>query len=81
MTHDEYKSLVIKVADEIRHIENYQHYLKIALEQFNNSDVDSFLRVELLVTTYLSAAECSLDQLNSDIKKLRRVCHNKLTQS
>jgi hypothetical protein len=75
MTQDEYKCLVVRIVDRINEIEKGQQYLEIVLEQLSNPTDKTSKRVELLVATYLSVADCMLDDLKSDCRKLKRKCN------
>lgn len=79
MTQDEYKHLLFRMVDRLNEIENGRQYLQIVLEQLSNPTDKTTMRVELLVSTYLSVTDCILDDLKSDFRKLKRVCNNKLT--
>lgn len=77
MTQDELQSLLLTMMDELDTIKKGQHYLQIALEQLDNSHENTKIRVELLVSTYLSLADCIFENLDSDFRKLRREFKNK----
>ncbi|MBD0388104.1 MAG: hypothetical protein ICV54_16735 [Nostoc sp. C3-bin3] len=72
MTQDELQSLLLSMMDDLDAIKKGQHYLQIALEQLDNSEENSRVRIELLLSTYLSLADCIFENLSSDFRKLRR---------
>jgi hypothetical protein len=72
MTQDELQCLIFRMMDDINTLSTSQHYLQIALEQLKNTGDKTNVRVELLVSTYLSLADNVLDDLKHDCTKLRR---------
>jgi|GEM_PF-7072606 hypothetical protein len=81
MTQDEMQRLLLEVVDQISRIEKSQQYLHIAIEQLDNSSDKTNLRVELLVSTYLSDTDDALDILRVDFRKLRKVLSSQLCNS
>jgi UDP-N-acetylglucosamine pyrophosphorylase len=61
--------------DDVDAISKGQHYLQIVLEQLEKSNDEANVRIELLVSTYLSLADNVLEDLKHDFKKLRRHCN------
>lgn len=81
MTQDEMQRLLLSVVDEISRIERDRQYLHIAIEQLDNANDKTNLRVELLVSTYLSDTDDALDELKSHFRKLRKVFSSQLCNS
>ena len=76
MTQDEYLRLVFSLVNDVDKIKFRQHYLKIILEQLENPKEDTFPRIALLISAYLSEVECHLDDMQYSCKKLKKVCNN-----
>jgi hypothetical protein len=72
MTHDELQGLLLNMVDDLNHLKRSREYLEIALEQLDDSDDKCTVRLELLLSTYLSVINCHLDELDSVFRKLER---------
>ena len=75
MTQDELQCLIFRMMDDINTLSTSQHYLQIALEQLKNTGDKTNVRVELLVSTYLSIADSLLEDLKYEFRKLKRQCN------
>jgi len=65
-------SLAIAALDEWSHLKDLQQLLEIAIDQLEGSDKLT-LRLELLITAYLSIAELRLDELRTALEKIRQL--------
>lgn len=71
MTQQEILCLLMEVVDNVNWISYYQHYLKIALEQFERPNDSTTDRVDLLISTFLQQAEWHFDEIDAICKKIK----------
>ena len=65
-------SLAMAALDEWSQLKNSQQLLEIAIDHLEGSDKIT-LRLELLITAYLSLAELRLDELRTALEKIRQL--------
>lgn len=63
-------SLTISALDEWSRLKDLQELLEIAIDQLEGNS-KATLRLELLITCYLSTAELRLDELRTSLENLR----------
>jgi len=80
MTHDESKTLLVSLIDEINQIKEYQEYLKIAHDLIDNRSAKTSDRIELLLSTYLQQVEAHFDNLDSLFKQREELYGNLLIE-
>jgi hypothetical protein len=69
-------SLTLSALDEWSKLKNLQELLEIAVDQLEGNS-KATLRLELLITCYLSAAELQLDELHTGLEKIRQELREK----
>lgn len=72
-------SLAIAALDEWSKLKNSQELLEIAIEQLEGSDKTA-VRLELLITAYLSHAELRLDELRTGLEQIKQQAKIENTQ-
>lgn len=72
-------SLAMAALDEWSQLKNSQELLAIAIDQLEGSDKTT-LRLELLITAYLSLAELRLDELRAGLEQIRQQARIENTQ-
>lgn len=72
-------NLAIAALDEWSKLKNSQEFLEIAVEQLEGSDKIT-LRLELLITAYLSHAELRLDELRAGLEQIKQQAKIEKTQ-
>lgn len=72
-------SLAMAALDEWSQLKNSQELLEIAIDQLEGTDKKT-LRLELLITAYLSLAELRLDELRTGLEQIRQQARIENTQ-